>query len=84
MDLEPNKPPRRLLLSERRLVEWVARAKVGEPLPEPHCWALRPMESVVRTLVDLRVMPPPAPGADIAQQASAAAQRWLDEHPADG
>jgi hypothetical protein len=70
---------------DRMLVEWVAQAKVGDPLPAPWSYASRPLESVVRTLAMLGVIEGPAPGADwasIARSASAAAQVWLEQHPA--
>jgi hypothetical protein len=75
----------RVRLAERRLVEWVAQAKVGDPFPEPWANASDPRESVIRTLVQLGVIDRPAPDADVAsvaREASAAARAWLDEHPA--
>src|SRR4051812_2443037 len=71
---------------DRMLVEWVAEAKVGDALPAPWSYASRPLESVVRTLAMLGVIERPAPGEDwasIARGASAAAQVWLEQHPAD-
>ena len=71
---------------DRMLVEWVAQAKVGDALPPPWSYARSPLESVVRTLALLGVIPRPAPGADwaaIAREASAAAKVWLERHPAD-
>jgi hypothetical protein len=76
-------PPVRL--RDRLLVEWVAQAKVGDPLPEPFSYARNPLESIIRNLVILGVIKPPAPDARlaaVAQEASAAARAWLDEHPA--
>jgi len=76
-------PPVRL--SDRLLVEWVAQAKVGDPFPEPYSYARNPLESIIRNLVIIGVIKPPAPDAslaDVAQEASAAARAWLDEHPA--
>jgi len=71
---------------DRMLVEWVAQAKVGDALPAPWSYASRPLESVVRSLAIIGVIDPPAPDADwaaIARAASPAAQRWLEQHPAD-
>jgi len=71
---------------DRMLVEWVAQAKVGDALPAPWSYARSPLESVVRTLAILGVIERPAPGADwaaVAREASAAAQGWLERHPAD-
>jgi hypothetical protein len=76
--------PDRLRLSDWLLVEWVATAKRGSAFPEPWCHAHSPLESMVRQLVELGVMDPPAPGTDvatIARDATAAAQAWLKEHP---
>jgi hypothetical protein len=73
--------------TERRLVEWVAQAKVGDALPEPWSGAYDPLESIIRTLADLGVIARAAPDADraaIAREASVAARAWLDEHPAHG
>ena len=78
-------PPPRIALRDRLLVEWVAHARVGDPFPEPWSNAMNPRESIMRTLVMLGVIPPPAPGADMAQvarEASEAARRWLEQHPA--
>jgi hypothetical protein len=72
-------------LSDRLLVEWVAHAKVGDPFPEPWSHASNPRESVIRTLVQLGVIAPPAAGASmaaVAHEASEAARRWLEQHPA--
>ncbi|HEV2776786.1 MAG TPA: hypothetical protein VGV90_14425 [Solirubrobacteraceae bacterium] len=76
--------PDRLRLSDWLLVEWVAGAKRGSPFPEPWCHAHSPLESMVRQLVELGVMDPPAPGTDVAtvaRDATAAAQAWLQSHP---
>ena len=84
---EPVRPmdgPPRVLLSERLLVEWVATAKVGDPFPEPWSNARDPRESILRTLVQLGVIAPPARDAamaQVAQQAGAAARAWLERHP---
>src|SRR5436190_18954149 len=43
-------------LSDRYLVEWVAQAKVGDPFPEPWKWASDPIESIIRSLVELGVI----------------------------
>jgi hypothetical protein len=70
--------------TELALVQWVAQASVGDQLPEPWRWARNPMESVIRMLVDLEVMAYPPPGTEwaaVAQEAAAAARRWLDDHP---
>ena len=72
-------------LSDRLLVEWVARAKPGDPFPEPWCQAHSPLKSMVTQLVELGVIEPPAPGtpvAQIARDTTAAAKAWLEEHPA--
>jgi len=77
----------RVSANERRLVEWVAQAKVGDSLPAPWSTARNPLESVIRTLADLGVIGRPAPDADraaIARHASVAARAWLDEHPPGG
>jgi hypothetical protein len=81
--VEIPEPPVRL--RDRLLVEWVAQAKVGDPFPEPFSYARNPLESIIRNLVILGVIKPPAPDAGlaaVAQEASAAARAWLDEHPA--
>lgn len=72
---------------DRMLIEWVAQAKVGDPLPEPWSYARSPLESVVRTLAMLGVIGRPDPDASwaaIAQEASAAARTWLEHNPAAG
>ncbi|HVF78566.1 MAG TPA: hypothetical protein VNA28_09730 [Solirubrobacteraceae bacterium] len=79
MDEAPRVP-----LRDRLLVEWVANAKVGDPFPEPWSNAMNPRESIIRTLVMLRVIPLPAPDANmaaVAQEASVAARAWLEQHP---
>lgn len=79
--------PPRLTATERSLVEWVAQASTGQPLPEPWRWARNPMESVIRTLVEAGVMEPFPAGtewASVADDAAAASRRWLAEHPGDG
>lgn len=94
MDETPEPAPRHVRVDhvppvtprDRMLVEWVAQAKVGDPLPTPWSYASRPLESVVRTLAIIGVIDRPAPDADwasIARGASAAAQQWLEQHPAD-
>lgn len=83
--VKPMEGPPRVLMSERLLVEWVAAAKVGDPFPEPWSNASNPRESIIRTLVQLGVIAPPAPDAGMAQVASeagAAARAWLERHPA--
>ncbi len=73
---------------DRLLVEWVAQAKVGDPLPAPYCYASRPLESVIRNLAILGVIARPGPDqtwASMAGEATAAARIWLQAHPpADG
>lgn len=79
IDRRPPVTPR-----DRMLVEWVAQAKVGDPLPEPWSYARSPLESVVRTLAMLGVIGRPEPGASwaaLAREASVAAQAWLAAHP---
>jgi len=74
----------RVTANERRLVEWVAQAKVGDPLPHPWMQAYSPLQSVIRTLVDLGVITHPGRDADlaaVASKASDAARTWLAEHP---
>ena len=71
-------------LRDRHLVEWVAQAKVGDKFPEPWSWASDPIESIIRTLVELGVIEKPAPDVDlavVAQQASVAAKAWLEANP---
>lgn len=77
--------PAPMSVRDRLLVEWVAQAKVGDPLPPPWSDARSPLQSVVRTLVMLGVIERPDPGAalaSIARDASAAARVWLQQHPA--
>jgi hypothetical protein len=69
-------------LSDWLLVEWVANAAPGDPFPEPWSHAHSPLQSMVRQLVELGVIPPPAPGtpvATIARDATTAAKAWLQE-----
>jgi hypothetical protein len=76
--------PDDIRLSDRLLVEWVARASPGDPFPEPWSHAHSPLQSMVRQLVELGVLRPPAPGtpvATIAREATAAAKVWLEQHP---
>ena len=76
--------PDDIRLSDRLLVEWVAKAKPGDPFPEPWCNAHSPLTSILTQLVELGVIEPPAPGtpvAQIARDATAAAQVWLEQHP---
>jgi hypothetical protein len=75
-----------LTATEWSLVRWVAQASVGEPLPEPWRWARSPMESVIRTLVEIGVMDPPPANVEwgaVAGEAAAAARRWRAEHAGD-
>lgn len=77
-----DRPP--ISLRDRLLVEWVAQAKVGDPLPEPWSYSRTPLASVVRTLIMLGVIERPEPDASlasIAQDASVAACRWLQDNP---
>jgi hypothetical protein len=76
--------PGRVRPAERRLVEWVAQASVGDPFPEPWCDAHDPLESILRTLVQLGVIERPAPDAapaSVAREASARARLWLERNP---
>jgi hypothetical protein len=69
---------------DRHLVEWVAQATVGDQIPAPWCYASRPLESMVRTLAILGVIPSAAQGSDwaaIARGAGPAAREWLAAHP---
>lgn len=69
---------------DRELVEWVANATPGDKIPEPWRWASSPTRSIILTLVDLEVIPRPAPGTDltvVVTEASAAAVAWLEAHP---
>lgn len=71
-------------LSDRHLVEWVAQAKVGDPFPEPWKWASEPIESIIRTLVQLGVIEKPSPDVDlatVAKDAGVAARAWLEANP---
>ena len=71
-------------LSDRHLVEWVAQAKVGDPFPEPWKWASDPIESIIRSLVELGVIEKPAPDVDlatVATEAGVAARAWLEANP---
>ena len=81
----PADEPRPISLRDRLLVEWVAQAKVGDPLPEPWSYSRTPLASVVRTLIMLGVVERPDPDASlasIARDASAAACEWLEHNPA--
>ncbi len=76
--------PGEISFVERRLIEWVAQASVGDAFPEPFSYARSPLESVILTLVGRGVMKKPAPGTDwaaVAGEASAAARAWLQENP---
>jgi hypothetical protein len=69
---------------DRKLVEWVANAAVGDPFPEPWSYSSSPLESIVLTLSDVGVMARPARGTEwpaIAKEATASAKRWLEENP---
>jgi len=78
--------PQTISVRDRLLIEWVAQAKVGDPLPAPWSDSRTPLQSVVRTLVMLGVIERPDPDtplAQVARDASAAARVWLEAHPAD-
>lgn len=78
--------PVRVSKRDRMLIEWVAKAKVGDTLPEPWSYARSPLESVIRNLAILGVIERPGPDdtwASMAPRASAAARSWLEAHPAD-
>jgi hypothetical protein len=80
---DPRRVARSVSLGDHRLVEWVAQASVGDGFPEPYCWARNPLQSVILTLTDLGVMDRPAPGAEwaqIAEEATASAQVWLQKN----
>ena len=92
MDETPQQDDRRvrvdrtapITVRDRMLVEWVAQAKVGDPLPAPWSYARSPLQSVVLTLATLGVIDRPEPGASwaaAAREASSAAQAWLEAHP---
>lgn len=71
---------------DRMLVEWVAEAKVGDPLPPPWSYSRTPLYSVVRTLMLIGVIGKPDPDtplATVAREASAAARAWLEANPSD-
>ena len=74
---------RQVAPSERKLVEWVANQ--SDEMPEPWCYAMKPEESVLRTLVSVGVIRVPPPGADLAAlvgECSEAAKAWLEQNPA--
>jgi hypothetical protein len=76
--------PDGIRLSDRLLIEWVANASPGDAFPEPWSNAHSPLQSMIRHLVELGVLPPPArdaPVATIARDATAAAKVWLEHHP---
>jgi hypothetical protein len=76
--------PDGIRLSDRLLVEWVAKARRGDPFPEPWAQAHSPWHSMVSHLVELRVLQAPAPDAPvatIAREATAAAKVWLEQNP---
>ena len=79
--------PVAISVRDRILVEWVAQAKVGDALPARYGYASSPLESVIRNLAILGVIKRPQRDqtwASLAVEASAAAQAWLERHPADG
>lgn len=72
---------------DRRLVEWVAGASVGDTIPEPWCYASRPLESIVRTLATLGVIERAPQGSDwaaLARTAGPHAREWLERTPREG
>jgi hypothetical protein len=76
--------PDRLRHGDWLLVQWVATAKRGDPFPAPWCHAHSPLTAMITQLVDLGVIARPGPDADvptIAREATAAAQRWLEQNP---
>jgi hypothetical protein len=76
--------PDKIRLGDWLLVEWVATAKPGDPFPEPWCHAHSPLQSMIFQLTELRVIERPAPETPVSQvahEATAAAQRWIAEHP---
>jgi hypothetical protein len=76
--------PPTMSVRDRLLVEWVAQAKVGDPLPPPWSDSRTPLQSVVRTLIMLGVIDRPDPDASlasIARDASVAARDWLEANP---
>ncbi len=80
----PQRTSREASPGDRKLIEWVANAAVGDPFPEPWSYCSSPLESVVLTLSDVGVMARPARGTEwaaIAQEATTSAQRWLEENP---
>ena len=78
--------PVTISVRDRLLVEWVAHGKVGDALPAPYCYASSPLESVIRNLAILGVIKRPERDQTwaLVVEASAAAQAWLERHPADG
>jgi hypothetical protein len=71
-------------LGDWLLVEWVATAKPRDPFPEPWCHAHSPLDSMLFQLTELGVIERPPPGTDVAtvaREATAAAKRWIEEHP---
>jgi len=80
----PQRTSREASPGDRKLIEWVAKAAVGDAFPEPWSYSSSPLESVVLTLSDVGVMARPARGTEwaaIAREATASAQRWLEENP---
>lgn len=70
--------------AHRRLIEWVARASVGDPFPEPWSFSANPITAIVRTLIELDVIERPRAGTDLAQiarDAAVSAQAWLEANP---
>jgi hypothetical protein len=70
-------------VADRELIEWTAKARSGDVLPEPYRggWGT---QRVVMRLVELGVMPEPPAGAlvaEIAPRAVEAAAAWLEAHP---
>jgi hypothetical protein len=86
-DDNPHKAPessRRVKPQEHVLVTWVSTASFGDEIPEPWGYAMKPHESVLRTLVALEVISLPAPGFDAEATvygSGPAAKEWLEKHP---
>jgi hypothetical protein len=76
--------PDGIRLSDRLLVEWVAKASRGDSFPEPWSQAHSPWHSMVSHLVELGVLQSPAPDTPvdtIAREATAGAKVWLEQNP---
>lgn len=65
---------------DRQLIEWVARAKPGDRLPDPYFAAQDYGRSIIHRLVELGVMDEPSPADEVAavfERAGSAARDWL-------